>query len=64
MHNLNLRVSAGIDYNQQNQNTFKPRALDAYTHFSSSEGTITKDLSILNENLLTYTYNYLDKSII
>ena len=61
MRNLNLRVSAGIDYNQQNQNTFKPRALDAYTHFSSSEGTITKDLSILNENLLTYTYNYLDK---
>ena len=61
MRNLHLKVSAGIDYNQQNQNTFKPRALDAYTHFSSSEGTITKDLSILNENLLTYAFNYLDK---
>ena len=61
IRNLHLKVSAGIDYNQQNQNTFKPRALDSYTHFSTSEGTITKDLSILNENLLTYTFNYLDK---
>lgn len=61
VRNLHLKVSAGVDYNQQNQNTFKPQALDAYTHFSSSEGTITKDLTILNENLLTYTFNYLDK---
>ena len=42
IRNLHLKVSAGIDYNQQNQNTFKPRALDSYTHFSTSEGTITK----------------------
>ena len=61
IRNLHLKVSAGIDYNQQNQNTFKPASLDTYTHFSNSKGVIARSLSILNENLLTYSFNYLDK---
>ncbi len=61
IRNLHLKVSAGVDYNQQNQNTFKPASLDAYTHFSESKGTISRDLSILNENLLTYSFSYLNK---
>lgn len=65
IRDLHLKVAAGIDYNQQNQNVFKPSTLDPNTNpayrFSSSRGTITRDLSILNENLLSYSFNYLEK---
>ncbi len=53
---LNLRVSGAIDYNQQNQNNFEPSTLDKDFHRSTSKGTITKNISILNENLLTYDF--------
>ena len=53
---LNLRVSGGLDYNQQNQNNFEPSTLDSDFHRSTSKGTITKNISILNENLLTYDF--------
>ena len=53
---LNLRVSGGIDYNQQNQNNFEPSTLDKDFHRSYTKGTISKNISILNENLLTYDF--------
>ena len=53
---LNLRVSGGIDYNQQNQNNFEPSTLDKQFHRSYTKGTISKNISILNENLLTYDF--------
>lgn len=56
MRGLNLRVSGGIDYNQQNQNNFDPSTLDKDFHRSKTKGTITKNISILNENLLTYDF--------
>ena len=52
---LHLRVSGGIDYNQQNMNQFSPSTLDKYYHWSTSEGNIGRSLSILNENLLSYS---------
>lgn len=61
IRNLHLKASAGVDFNQQNQNTFKPSTLDAYTHFSKSEGTIGRTVTLLNENLLTYEFHHLDK---
>lgn len=33
---LHLRVSGGIDYNQQNMNQFSPSTLDKYYHWSTS----------------------------
>ncbi|WP_303179125.1 SusC/RagA family TonB-linked outer membrane protein, partial [uncultured Butyricimonas sp.] len=53
---LNLRISGGIDYNQQNQNNFKPSTADKNYHQSFTRGTIAKNISILNENLLTYDF--------
>lgn len=53
---LNLRVSGGVDYNQQNQNNFEPSTLDKDYHRSYTKGTIAKNISILNENLLTYDF--------
>ena len=54
IRNLHLKLSAGVDFNQQNQNIFKPKALD---HFSTSEGTIARDISLINENLLSYNFS-------
>lgn len=53
---LNLRVTGGLDYNQQNQNNFTPSTADKDYHRSYTKGTITKSISILNENLLTYDF--------
>jgi len=61
IRNLHFKASAGVDFNQQNQNVFKPAALDAVTHFSSSQGTIGREISLLNENLLTYHFNWAEK---
>ena len=56
IRNMRLRISGGLDYNQQNQNNFSPSTLDKNTHFSKSTGTIGRELSILNENLLSYNF--------
>lgn len=58
---LHLRVSGGIDYNQQNMNQFSPSTLDKYYHWSTSEGNIGRSLSILNENLLSYSFSLKQK---
>lgn len=58
---LHLRVSGGIDYNQQNMNQFSPSTLDKYYHWSKSEGNIGRSLSILNENLLSYSFSLKQK---
>ena len=55
---LKLKSSISADYSQQNQNLFMPSALDEYNETYSSS-TITRNLMVLNENLLTYkrTFN-------
>ncbi len=57
IRNLHLKLSAGVDFNQQNQNVFKPKVLDPSYHFSTSEGTISRDISLINENLLSYNFS-------
>ena len=56
IRNLRLQVSGSVDYNQQNQNNFFPSTTDANFHRSFTKGTITRNISLLNENLLTYNF--------
>ncbi len=56
IRDLHLKLSAGVDFNQQNQNVFKPKQLNPPYYFSSSAGTIARDISLLNENLLSYHF--------
>ena len=53
--NLQISVSGSVDYNQQNQNHFEPGTMDRSYHFSYSRGTITRSISLMNENLLNYS---------
>ena len=55
--NMHLRITGGLDYSQQNQNHFEPSTLDKNTHYSVSKGDIGRNLSILNENLLSYNFS-------
>ena len=56
IHNMHLKVSGGLDYNQQNQNNFRPSTADTDFHRSYTKGSIGRSLSILNENLLSYQF--------
>ena len=56
IRNLNLKISGSVDYSQENLNQFQPSALDKYYHWSVSDGNIGRNLSILNENLLNYSF--------
>ncbi|WP_255469405.1 SusC/RagA family TonB-linked outer membrane protein [Butyricimonas hominis] len=56
IRNLHLRVSGGVDYNQQNQNNFSPSTADKDFHRSVTNGTIGRNLSLINENLLSYNF--------
>lgn len=56
IRNLNLKISGSVDYNQQNMNQFKPGTMDTEHHWSKSEGNIGRNLSLLNENLLNYSF--------
>lgn len=37
-------------------NQFSPRSWDKFYHWTKSEGTIGRNLSLLNENLLDYNF--------
>ena len=52
---LKIKSSVAVDYSQQNQNLFMPSDLDDY-HETYSSGTVTRNLMLLNENLLTYKH--------
>lgn len=56
IRNMHLKVSGGLDYNQQNQNNFRPSTADTDFHRSYTKGSIGRSLSILNENLLSYQF--------
>ena len=56
IHNMRLKVSGDHDYNQQNQNNFRPSTADTDFHRSYTKGSIGRSLSILNENLLSYQF--------
>lgn len=58
IRNLHLSVSGSIDFNQQNLNKFTPSTQDRNNHFSRSEGTISRSISMLNENLLNYNLTF------
>lgn len=58
LKNLNVQVTGGVSYNQQNMNRFEPSSQDKYFHWSKSSGTIARSISILNENLLNYSVNF------
>ena len=60
---LKLKSSVSADYSQQNQNLFIPSALDEYKE-SYSSGNITRNLMLLNENLLTYKRVFNEKHAI
>lgn len=53
---LTFSVSGAIDYSQFNTNQFSPSALDPYYNENLSIGQISRSLSWLNEELLTYQY--------
>lgn len=55
--NLHLSVSGSVDFNQQNQNHFEPSTLDRDKRRSYSQGTVARSLSLLNENLLNYSFS-------
>ena len=57
IRNLNLKISGSVDYRQENLNQFQPSDLDKYYHRSVSDGNIGRNLSILNENLLNYSFS-------
>ncbi len=57
LRDLHLRLSGGIDYNQNNLNHFEPSTFDSHHHWSKSEGQVGRSISLLNENLLSYTFS-------
>lgn len=57
IRNLKLNISAGLNFSQQNQNIFRPSSLDKYTNFSMSEGSVGRNISLLNENTLNYKFS-------
>lgn len=56
IRNLRLRISGGVDFNQQNMNNFQPSTLDTKNHWSVSRGEIGRNITLQNENLLTYDF--------
>ena len=57
---LKIKSSVSVDYSQQNQNLFIPSNLDDHGE-SYSSGQITRNLMLLNENLLTYKRVFVEK---
>lgn len=61
IRNLRLRLSGGVDFNQQNMNKFEPSTLDTKNHWSVSTGEIGRNIILQNENLLTYDFKIRNK---
>lgn len=57
IRDLHLSVTGALDFNQQNQNKFLPSSYNRQDHYSSSEGTIARSITLLNENLLNYNFS-------
>lgn len=57
---LKLKSSVALDFTQQNQNLFLPSDLDEYGE-SYSSGQIERNLTLINENLLTYRHTFVEK---
>lgn len=54
---LKLKSSVAVDFAQQNQNQFIPSDLDQFKE-SYSAGQIGRNMTLMNENLLTYKYSF------
>lgn len=57
---LNFSTSLGIDFSQANGNVFEPSYLSSRNE-NKSAGSVVRDISLSNENLLTYKKNFNDK---
>ena len=54
---LNISTSLALDFTQANLNTFSPTYLDPTYHEAKSEGEIGRDLTLLNDNLVSYNFS-------
>lgn len=54
---LTLKMTGGLNYNQQNLNVFKPSALSQYNE-SHSYGGIRRNMTLLNEDILGYKRSF------
>lgn len=56
---LKIKSSLAVDFNQNNQHQFLPASVDPYAETFSSD-QIARSITLLNENLLTYTHTFGD----
>lgn len=54
---LTVSTSASMDFNQVNQNFFRPGYLDPAYRESKSTGTVERDVLLSNENLINYSFS-------
>lgn len=54
---LNISTSASVDFNQMNQNFFRPSYLEPTYKESKSSGQVSRDMLLSNENLATYNFS-------
>ena len=54
---LTVSTSASMDFNQVNQNFFRPSYLDPTYRESKSTGTVERDILLSNENLINYNFS-------
>ena len=54
---LTVSTSASMDFNQVNQNFFRPSYLDSTYKESKSTGTVERDILLSNENLINYNFS-------
>lgn len=54
---LTVSTSASMDFNQVNQNFFRPSYLDPTYKESKSTGTVERDILLSNENLINYNFS-------
>ncbi len=53
---LTVSTSASMDFNQVNQNFFRPAYLDPTYNESKSTGAVERDILLSNENLINYNF--------
>lgn len=58
---LNVSTSLSLDFNQVNQNFFRPSFLEPTYNESKSSGEVARDLLASNENLINYNFSLKDK---
>ena len=57
---MHFSSSLGVDFTQANLNTFSPDYLDPSYHEAKSQGTVERDMTLTNDNLLNYNFSIND----